>query len=166
MRNLNKIIVSSMIMVSPIFFSACNNENEVGRDRNVPNNVEDNYSGDADRNKTSDATLGNTSSSSNTDLVGRDKNVPNNIEDNYTGDADRNKVGENEEEVNRKASEMSTSAGNQMRRAENAMSNAVTMDKTYTAAEYNALQDRLTKLEKDVMDLKSKGVGPDIVGQK
>ncbi|RYX97916.1 hypothetical protein EON78_05340 [bacterium] len=113
-------------MVSPIFFTACNNENEVGRDRNVPNS----------------------------------------IEDNYTGDADRNKVGENEEEVNRKANEMSTSAGNQMRRAENAMSNAVTMDKTYTAAEYNDLQERLTKLEKDVMDLKSKNVGPDIVGQK
>lgn len=126
MRNLNKIIVSSMIMVSPIFFSACSNDNEVGRDRNVPNN----------------------------------------IEDNYTGDADRNKVGENEEEVNRKANQMSTSAGNQMRRAENAMSNAVTMDKTYTAAEYNDLQERLTKLEKDVMDLKSKRVGPDIVGQK
>lgn len=133
MKSLNKIVVSSMIMMSPMFFFACSDNNEVGRDRNVPNN----------------------------------------IEDNYTGDADRNKVGENEEEVNRKANEMATSAGNQMKRAENAMSNAVTMDKTYTSTErtytsteYNALQDRLTKLEKDVMELKSKRVGPDIVGQK
>jgi hypothetical protein len=57
MKKLNSIILMSALITAPIFFTGCdkNDDNKVGRDRNVPNNIEDNYSGDADasRNKNS-----------------------------------------------------------------------------------------------------------------
>lgn len=52
MKNISKILVSGLIIVSPMLFASCSDDNNVGRDRGVPNNIEDNYSGDADHNKT------------------------------------------------------------------------------------------------------------------
>lgn len=54
MRNINKLILTGLLVAAPAFFTGCSNDgnDEVGRDRNVPNNIEDNYTGDADHNRT------------------------------------------------------------------------------------------------------------------
>ena len=132
MKRLNKLVISGMLMVSPMLFTACSEDNKVGRDSNVPNN----------------------------------------IEDNYTGDADHNRTGENEEEVKRRTKDFGNDVSNGVNRTTDKMSNAVngtvitTDSRTYSSNEYNSLKMRVDKLEKDLMDLKSKRVGRDIVGQK
>lgn len=115
MRNLSKLIVSGLLVVSPILFTACNDDDRVGRDRNVPNNIEDNYSGDADRNRT----------------------------------------GENEEEVKQGVRDLKNSAVN-------TRDNIVTTAKSASSS----LESRIEKLEKEIMELKSKKVGPDRMGTK
>jgi hypothetical protein len=53
MKKISSLILIMSVVMAPIAFTGCNgsDDNKVGRDKNVPNNVEDNYSGDADKNK-------------------------------------------------------------------------------------------------------------------
>jgi len=49
MKKLNLLIITSIIVTAPLFITGCDDKkDEVGRDKNVPNNVEDNYTRDND----------------------------------------------------------------------------------------------------------------------
>lgn len=53
MKNLSKWLITGLLVITPAI-SACDNDgnDQVGRDKGVPNGMEDNYTGDADHNKT------------------------------------------------------------------------------------------------------------------
>jgi hypothetical protein len=51
MKSIRKIILTAVIFFTPALFNGCSNhdnDNAVGRDKNVPNNIEDNYTKDED----------------------------------------------------------------------------------------------------------------------
>lgn len=121
MKKISKFIVSGLLVVSPMLFTACNDDNRIGRD----------------------------------------KGVPNNIEDNYTGDADHNKTGEHEEEIKQKARQIREDA----RDIKNSVKSNVKSSVAYNHSN-QSLEDRVEKLEKELVELKSKKVGPDRVGNK
>jgi hypothetical protein len=51
MKKFNLLVLTGFIVAAPTLFTGCSdkNDNSVGRDKNVPNNVEDNYSRDNDK---------------------------------------------------------------------------------------------------------------------